>query len=63
MIPSTMPVISYVERKTVNKTLTVMDWPPQSPDLNIIEAVWNHLDQEINQSKSEEELWEILKEA
>ena len=42
-IPSTllMPVKSYLERKTADKTLTVMDW---SPDLNIIEAVWDHLD-------------------
>ena len=42
-----------------------MDWPPQSPDLNIIEAVWDHLDRERNkgQPKSKEELWEVLKEA
>ena len=32
MIPSTLllPVKSYLERKTADKTLTVMDWPPQS---------------------------------
>ena len=71
MIPSTllMPVKSYLERKTADKTLTVMDWPPQSPDLNIIEAVWDHLDREWNkgQPKSKEELFtkskEVLKEA
>lgn len=32
-------VKSYLERKTADKTLTVMDRPPQSPDLKIIEAV------------------------
>ena len=65
MIPSIllMPVKSYLERKTADKTLTVMDWPPQSPDLNIIKAVWDHLDRERNkgQPKSIEEL--VLKEA
>ena len=38
---------------------------PQSPDLNIIETVWDHLDRERSrkQPKSKEELWEVLKEA
>ncbi|XP_053573179.1 pterin-4-alpha-carbinolamine dehydratase 2 isoform X1 [Bombina bombina] len=55
---------SYLERKTADKTLTVMDWLTQNPDLNIIEALWDHLDKEINkrQPKSKEELWEVLKE-
>ena len=57
-------VKSYLERKTADKILTVMDWPPQSPALNIIEAVWDHLDRERKKKpKSKEELWEVLKEA
>ena len=58
------PVKSYLERKTADKTLTVKHWPPQSPDLNIIEAVWDHLDRERNkrEPKSKDELWEVLRE-
>ena len=60
-----MPVKSDLDRNTADKTLTVMDCSPQSPDLNIIAAVWDHLDRERNkgQSKSKEELWKVLKEA
>ena len=43
---------SYLERKTADKTLTVMDWPPQSAALNIIEAVWDHLNSERNKGQS-----------
>jgi len=39
--------------------------PPQSPDLNIIEAVWDHLDREQKkrQPASKQELWDVLQEA
>ena len=67
MIPKTrlMLVKSYLVRKTSDKSLTVMNWPPQSPDLNIREAVWDHLDRERNkqQPKPKVKLWEVLKEA
>ena len=55
----------FGEKKTADKTLTVMDWPPQSPDLIFTEAVWDHLDRERNkgQPQSKEELWEVVKEA
>lgn len=48
-----------------DKTLTVVDWPPQSPDLNITEGGWDKPDRERNkrQPKSKEDLWEVLKEA
>ena len=42
-----------------DKTLAVTDLPPQSPDLNIIEAVWDNLDMEVKHSqKPKEEPWE-----
>jgi len=36
-----------------------------NPDLNIIEAVWDHVDRERNrrQPTSKEELWDVLQEA
>ena len=44
-------VKSYLEGKTADKTLTVVDGPPQSLDLNIIDAVWDHLDRERNKGQ------------
>ena len=40
-----------------------MEWPPQSPDLNIIEAVWDYLDrmQLEKQPTTAEELWDVLR--
>ena len=51
-------VKSYLERKPTDGTLIVMNWPPQSPDWNIIEAVWDHLDRKRHrrQPKSATEL-------
>ena len=52
----------YLKRK---EHLELMEWPPQSPDLNIIEAIWDHLDRKKfeKQPKSQEELWEVLQNA
>lgn len=48
----------HLDRKTHNRVLSVMDCLPQSPDLNVIEAMWDHPDKEhdTRQSTSNEEL-------
>src|SRR6266850_368088 len=49
-----------------NNNINVLDWPPQSPDLNPIEHLWNHIKRELckypTQPKGVWELWERVAE-
>ena len=55
---------SYLEDLQNQKVLKIMDWPPQSPDLNPIELLWEELDRKVRETQpsSLENLWNILQE-
>lgn len=55
----------YLERKEANGVLKNMTWPPQSPDLNPIELLWEELDRKVRDAcpSSQEDLWRILQDS
>lgn len=54
---------NYLARKEEAGVIRVLKWPPQSPDLNPIEQIWDHIDRNIDKSviTSEDTLWEEVK--
>uniref|UniRef100_A0AAZ3R129 Tc1-like transposase DDE domain-containing protein n=1 Tax=Oncorhynchus tshawytscha TaxID=74940 RepID=A0AAZ3R129_ONCTS len=52
----------YLTEKESDGVLHHMTWPPQSPDLNPIEMVWDELDSRVKekQSTSAQHMWELL---
>lgn len=52
-------IMDYIEVKGVNM---ISDWPPQSPDLSIIENVWALLKRNVEKrnAKTADELWRII---
>ena len=53
---------NYLQRKEEQKVLEVMGWPPQSPDLNILESVWDYMkrQKDLRKPTSTEHLWLVL---
>ena len=56
--------INYLKSKEDDGVLKILKWPPQSPDLNPIELLWDELDRRIRDLKptSISRLWECMQE-
>ena len=52
---------TYLTKKE-SDVLHQMTWPPQSPDLNPIEMVWDELDRRVKENlpTSAQHMWELL---
>lgn len=57
--------MNYLRSKESRGVLKYMEWPPQSPDANPIELLWDELDREVRKlrPKSQTHLWECLQTA
>lgn len=53
---------NYLAEQAENGVLKVMSWPPQSPDINPIEKLWDELDRRVRKRcpTSKEQLWTML---
>ena len=49
-------------KKESDGVLHQMSWPPQSPDLNPVEIVWDELDRRVKEKQptSAQHMWELL---
>jgi hypothetical protein len=56
---------TYYQHQYVTGEVVRIVWPPQSPDLNPIEAMWDYVDSKIMNSTrtSQNQMWEMVQEA
>lgn len=54
---------NYLKSKENESVLEIMEWPPQSPDINPIELLWEELDRKVKSMRptGESEMFECLK--
>lgn len=54
--------LNYLRSKESRNDLRVMKWPPQSPDCNPIELLWDHLDRAVRDQRvsNPDMLWGVL---
>ena len=63
MIPNTLPILvkQYLENKVTAGVLQVLEWPPQSPYMSLIEATWDYLETKNKRNPTHlAELWNVL---
>ena len=63
MTPNTPPGCQrYLTKKESDGVLHQMTWPPQLPNLNPIQMVWDELDRRLKEKKptSAQQMWELL---
>ena len=42
---------NYLRSKEDKDLLKIMDWPPQSPDINPIEILWDEIDRQVRKTQ------------
>lgn len=57
--------MNYLKKKQDDGALQILTWPPQSPDVNPIELLWDELDRRVRDQRPTKipNLWDCLKEA
>lgn len=57
--------MNYLKNKEEDGTLQILEWPPQSPDINPIELLWDEVDRQVRKvaPTSKADMWTALNDA